>query len=451
MIVVYIILLLFAFYFYAIRRRAETLFFLTAITNSCFFFINGDYLSVKPSDFALVFIAIISLLNVQSKEYYKIANDPLGKIIFTILLYFSLNFIATIIFGLENPANAFKVIRPYYALLLYFYVKNMQKQEIRRYFHLMLIASIIQGVFYYLQMVGFEGILAGRVDEAEENGGLTRYANFPKMASFFVLYYIIRENISMRKKGFLISFFCLMLIFGQMRGAIIALSCATGLFFLLKHKTKYVWYIAVGMIVYQFIVSPMFEYRTRNSAHSTSEEITKILKDPTSVYKNYTEEGEGGTFSFRIAMLFERIYYMMENPQYAPLGVGCIHEESPQNTWTFYLGTENQQLLKGYSMLSSADIEWVGLLMRFGIIGVLLWFIFFYYWGSLGIPLVKKSNDAMFMASSVMVISVFLASFDSENLTRVSAIISLMFYLAVIYEYRNRKDDSLHHKIHQSL
>lgn len=450
MIVVFILFIL-TIYYYIQDRKAEVLFCLTAITNSCFFFINADNLPVKPTDFALVFILTISLFNIPQKKYYSIVDDSIGKIIFIILIYFTLNFLATVILRLDNPVNALKVIRPYYALLLYFYVRKMQKKDFSLYLNLMLVASIIQGLFYYLQIIGIDGILTGRVEEAEGSGGLTRFANFPKMASFFVLYFIIKDRISMHKKGFFIAFFGMMLILGQMRGVVIALSCTIGLFFFLKRKTKYVGYIAVGLIAYQFVIAPMFEYRERNATHSTSEEIIMILKNPTGVFQNYTEGDEKGTFSFRIAMLFERIYYMMDNPQYAPFGVGCIHEESPNNIWTFYVCTYNESLVKGYSMLASADIAWVGLLMRFGIVGILLWCMLFYYWGRNGIPLVKRSNDTIFMAASVMVLSDFLVSFDSDNLGRISSIISLIFYFSVIYEYKNRANNSNCNKYHQSV
>ena len=340
----------------------------------------------------------------------------------------------TFILHIESFNNALKVVRPKFILLLYFYLRAFKKKDFKIFVKWAFVATFIQGIFYYMQLVGVN-VLSGRVDEADSVGELTRFANYPIMAAFFVIYYVISEKVTAIHKLFVFSFFGMMLIIAQMRGAVIGLGAALALFFLLKRHAKYIGYIAVGIVAYLLVVAPMFEYRTRNKSRSTFQEITDVVTDPTNTYSQFYRYGIGGNFSFRIAMLAERVKFVIDKPEYIPFGVGCIHEESKANKFFFQLGTHNERFRFGYGMLSSADIAWVGLLMRFGIIGVILHLLLFYAWARQGIPQVKKSDDPLLITCAVLVVSQFLTSFDSDILGRIPPMMSILFYLAVIYRY----------------
>jgi hypothetical protein len=239
-----------------------------------------------------------------------------------------------------------------------------------------------------------------------------------------------------------------MYILGQMRGGILSMAATIGLFFLMKRKMKYVSYIVIGAIAYQFVISPMFEYRTRDAQTSTFAEIVNVVKDPTNVYQKYSTGASGGTFAFRIATLSERIIFMCHNPQYFPFGVGCIHEDSDANTFYFNLGTHNENFKNNKETIGSADITWVEILMRYGLIGVLLYLLLLYAWAKKGIPQIKNSDDAIFITCTVFVISVILGSFNGDNLGRVPSILNILFYLAVIYRYNyDKKRDILFNRL----
>ena len=404
-ILIYIILFGIAVCCYFNNKRGETLLCLVALCSNCFGFVDSSGGSIKATDLVLCF-AIFTILHgiTRNKRYLQLKNDPIGIVI----------------------------------VLLYFYLRTYKKEDFKKFIKYVLVASVIQGVFYYLQLVGIN-VLSGRVSEADDVGEITRYANFPSMASFFVVYYVISNKASIIEKMLFICFFGMMYILGQMRGGIMAVTSAIGVFFLLKRKVKYVSYIVVGTIVYQFIVAPMFEYRTRNAQNDTFTEIVNVVKNPTDIYQQFTNGTSEGSFSFRIAMLSERVIFMCHNPQYFPFGVGCIHEESASNNFHFLLGTRNSQSQYGQTMLGSADNSWVGILMHYGITGVMLFILLLSVWIKKGIPQVKNSDDATFITCVVFVVAVILSSFNSDNLNRIPSMLTILFYLTVIYRYNHDK------------
>lgn len=435
--VIYIILFGIAVYCYFDNKKGEALLCLIALCCNCFGFVDSSSSSIKATDLVLFFAIFTSLDGIsKNKRYLQVKYDPIGLVVVLILVYCALNFLGTVIMHVESLSNAIKVIRPRFIFLLYFYLRTFKKDDFKKFIKYVLVASIIQGIFYYLQLVGIN-VLSGRVDEADDVGEITRFANYPSMASFFVLYYVISNKASIAEKMLFICFFGMMYVLGQMRGGIIAMASAVGVFFLLKRKMKYVSYIVVGVIVYQFIVAPMFEYRTRNAKNDTFTEIVNVVKNPTNIYQQYSIGETGGTFSFRIAVLSERVIFMCHNPQYLPFGVGCIHEESTNNKFHFLLGTGNDRSQLGRSMLGSADITWVGIIMRYGMVGVLLFWMLLYVWVKEGIPQVKNSEDSFFITCAVLVVLIVLNSFNSDNLGRIPSILNILFYLAVIYRYNH--------------
>ena len=443
-----IIFFLLSLYYYLRDNKGATFFCLTALVTNSFGFVDPEGIPIKSMDVVLVFTFITLIAGrLKSKYYFIVKGDPIALIILIIIAYTLLIFIGTVAFKIESPSNALKVVRPFFAYLLYFYVRTFTRKDFLNYVKILFVASVIQGVFYYLQLLGVN-VLSGRVDEAETTGEITRYANYPIFAPFFVIYFLITHKESFARKLFVIVFFGMMLILGQMRGVIIALVLVIGMFFLLERKLKYVGYIVAGVIAYQLVIAPMFEYRTRNAQESTWTEIINVVKDPTNVYEDFTTGSSSGNFSFRIAILSERIIYIFQHPKYIPFGVGCIHEESSANTFEFQLGTANDRYEDGIGMLSSADIAWVGLLMKFGFLGVSLFLILFYLWARTGLPYVRKSRNSLFITASLMVVSSFMISFDGDNISRVSAIMTTIFYLAIVYKYNHDKKDDFFPRNH---
>lgn len=310
--------------------------------------------------------------------------------------------------------------------------------DFRRYLNFVMYLSIIQGVFYYLQLTGVTGVLSGYGSELELGESLEehRFGNYPTMAIFFLLYFLFAEGISLPKRIIHIIFWGMMPIIGQMRGAIIALGASIALFAVLRRNFKSFMITICIAVAALYVVFPMFQMRERKGM-STLQEIEMVISNPKAVYQNYDSRKSSGTLIFRIAMLSERIDFLTDNPQYILTGVGVIHEDSPNQRYNFNIGTTSM-LEGGFSninMLSSADITWVGIIMRFGLIGVILFTIIYFNWIRLGLTNIKSSKNIIFSIFAVTSVGEYISSFNYESLGRTDNLMAILIAVSVVSIY----------------
>lgn len=436
---VLLLIYLLSYIFYYSNKKAEFLLCIIALTCSGFGFLSSQELPFKISDLIIIEVVYITINErLKDRKYFNSKNDVFGKIFIAILLYYLFEFIRTIVFKIETPSFAFKVVRYITVLFFYFYLRKLSYSTFEKLFHFILICNVVQGIFFYLQLVGVQDILSGRIDEAERVGQITRYANYPGFSLFFTIYYVIKEKGNIFFRLFMIVFFAVMPVIGQTRSAIISPAIAIIAYFIIKRKIKYSIYIALGAIFFQLVVNPMFEYRDRHREKSTVDEIITIINNPTEAYDTYTSERNAGTFAFRIAMLVERVNYLADNPKYIPFGTGCIHEESPNNKFNFKIGTRNERALRGYSMTDGSDISWARILLLFGTIGTFLFILLLYKWFRYYLSYTKDSTNCLFLTSLFYSITVFFLSFNSGNLILISHLIYTQILMAIVYVYSNR-------------
>lgn len=400
--------------------------------------------SIKPSDYLIISLyTILALAYSKDKHLFSVKKDELGSVILGCFLWTLLVFFGTILFSQDTPTFAFKSYRAYLVIPFYFVLRTMTMKQVERYVKLMFAFSIVQGVFFYLQLVGITGIISGYGATIESGESLAehRFGNYPSFAPFFFVYILIKKEIALSKKIPMLLFWGMMPVVGQMRGGIMALAFTCGIYFVLHRKLKNVVYIVLAAVLYQFVVSPMFSEREKNYDVSTTDEIKMIFQNPTNIYKTYVGNSEDGTFIFRIAMYEERIAYMLEHPIYALEGVGCIHEDSPKNKFKFTFGTvaikDDGDVTIG--MLASADIAWVGILMHFGFMGVFLFTLLYYKWMKIGLVNVVGSRNDIFTISAIQSVGAYLESFNGESIGRIT-MLSFMFTLAVLTVYLKGKD-----------
>ncbi len=444
---IYFLLSFLSFYFYYKHKYAEMFLCLSMFVNELFGFAVGlGNSSIKSQDFLLVTIYIIILKEyIKEHHFWLDKDDKLGVIVFLCFIWTLIVFVGTIVLGVETPSYAFKAYRPFLVLPFFFVLKKMSMDDVNRYMQLMLFFSMVQGIFFYMQLIGFTGILAGYGSDIEEGTLLSehRFGNYPSFAPFFFLFYLFNDNLRLYKKIFYLVFFGMMPIVGQMRGSVFALAIVSLLYFLIKRRKEHLYYVAFGIVAYVFIVMPMIDKRDEGKELGTFEEIKMVVSNPGNVYSNY-EENSGQNFLFRIAMLFERIEYMSKHPNVALTGVGCIHEDSPRNTFRFNLGTTTTFAdgKKHVNMLSSADIAWVGILMRYGYIGVLLFSFMLFIWIREGVPIVRDSGVIFVSIFALYSVAFYLSSFDCANLGRVN-MLNMLFVMAVVDVYKRQRQNVL--------
>lgn len=88
-----------------------------------------------------------------------------------------------------------------------------------------------------------------------------------------------------------------------------------------------------------------------------------------------TNSNQEGNFAFRIKHLQERYSYVVSNPVRAIRGIGYIQEQN-YHQYTFKIGLLNRETGK-VIQLDTGDIAWSLLIVRLGLLGIILYLIFY--------------------------------------------------------------------------
>ena len=403
------------------------------------FLLTGGYMllptaehSVKPQDLLTLVLIIITVVEMsKARHYLRLKGDDFARLVVILLCYHVFEYIVTVMTGAEGMTNALKVMRVNALYLLYFLYRKMPADAVRSFFFINMKIAIAMGILFYLQVVGVEGILQGRVDEAESASDQVRYMNAPFMYSTYFIYAVIapRQSIAARVAG--IIFWGGMLVLGMTRSSFLTIGLVIVIYLIIKQSFRLAATLAVLAVAAYFVVLPVFQYRdSQGHGTSTVEDIQLVLRGGDAV----TMGESGGTFSFRIGMLLERFDYLVENPEYLLTGVGDIHEDSPNcyRRFNFTLGTVNAGRTYGHCIIESGDIAWVPLLLRYGLIGIFLYVWAYVIWFRRGFRFVRRETDIIFVIFALTVVSNFLGSFIGAGFTTANGLFSFVLYLAYL-------------------
>ena len=433
MFVVFIVLFLAIIYFQIKGNKPLALFFLVNLTFG-FGFINPKGGPIEVSHLLYIVIVVITLLErYRNREYFALHNDNIGKVVICIGIYYLLHLLFSIVVGVDSFKNCLNSGLGNIIWLVYFYFRSMDASGFKKFFKMIICLSVIQGIFYYLQFIGFTGILTGKMSEGV--GGDVRFYNQPFWSMLILLYLLVVTKKEYPQKYLLLIFFLPLPIFSQGRGVLIALAGSLCIYMLIKRQKKNVLLLFAGVLFFQFVVSPMFSRREKEADKNTFQEISEVLRNPSATYTNY--EAGSGTLVFRIGMLTERITYLLDNPQYLLFGVGDVYENSSNNTYIFNIGTYNTSAQYGKTMLSSVDIDWVEPTIKYGLVGVFLYILLYFTWGSNGLKAIKKNDNRLLLTSTLYCYYCFFSSFGTSPLHR--RLFIALFCMAIVSQYRRNK------------
>jgi hypothetical protein len=139
-----------------------------------------------------------------------------------------------------------------------------------------------------------------------------------------------------------------------------------------------------------------------------------------------TEFYHGGSFQFRLAMLAERVFYLIDNNRLF-FGDGFI-PDSKLTSQIFILGTHTDNYSFGIEQYNSADILYVNLISRYGLIGLILFIGIFIYLSKF-----KKYNKFFILS---FLFFLFFTSFNSNLLYKMNNFVLLFLIIFFEIEYR---------------
>ena len=392
-----------------------------------FHFLNLSWCPVKYADFAVVYLMAVALLNIQkgNTKFFK-PQIKIYKVVTVIGLYITLEFVRTIVLKEEILSFALSNYRTYIPFFSFWLVQELKEWEIKRLLKQIASITIVSTVLFDLQpLLGIKILQHAGVADS-------RYRNIPYLAYFFMLLATIRLDFNRWKSVALVLVFLIAIVLTQHRAIMMAYVFCVGLYLLMtKKKGRFVQYGMIGLVFFLFAgESILSRFEKDGAQNSTLNDIQAVmnLDYQSAVYNEY--ENEGGTLSFRILLLMERVDYMVNNPRYTVFGIGTRHEDSPrtQQQFDFFLGSHRSSNdTKG--QISSGDLAWVKPLMRFGFFGIVLflymsWVVIKYLYG-------RRKESNMAMSAFLFYLFLIIISFKNDHLYGNMQ----MFFVYLLIEY----------------
>ncbi len=406
------IILLYGIFQYLDGQKGRGSFVFFFLLTSGFHFLSKSWCPVKYTDFAVVYLIAIALINALkgNNEFFK-PQIKIYKVAAVIGLYITLEFIRTLVLKEEFFSLALANYRTYIPFFSFWLVQELKGQEVKRLFKQITVITVFSTILYDLQP------LLGIKILQHANIGETRYRNIPYLAYFFMLLAAIRLNFIRWKTVALVLVFLIAVVLTQHRAVMIAYVFCVGLYSLMARKGgKLVQYGLVGLFVFLFAgetIINRFENETSN--RSTIDDIETVINMDyeSAVYNEF--ENEDGTLSFRVLLFIERIDYMLKNPRYAVFGIGTRHEDSPktQKQFDFNLGTINHRT-ELIGQISSGDLAWVDPLMRFGFFGIALFL--YMSWTIIKFLYKNRKISDITMSAFLFYLFLILISFKNDHL-----------------------------------
>jgi len=422
-----LVLFLIAIAFYCCKKEVLTLFSIVLIGTNCFGFVSATRYILPPADAILLIVLIISFFEWRKdRKYFSVKGDEIGILIFVILAFLFMQFIRTVILGIDNVIFSYKTVRIQGILLLYFFCRKMSPGEYAYLFKLILFFSVVQGVFYYLQPFGIN-ILQGVNNDiiAEER----RYSNIPLFAPYFILCFWGWWKMKVLNRVFWLLFFGGMVLLAQVRGVILSLGACILLAALFTKNKKKILITITAIFLSIIIVIPIFRARSQ-SGSSITDDIENVISGSKDGI-DYSVRAQSGSMAIRLLMLLERGVFIVDNPVTALFGVGAIHEMSPANNFDFIFGTRNDLYDSGMCQIDSGDITWVPILLRYGFVGSAICVFFLVCWIIRSTKRIVVERMAFVRAACLMSVYLTITSFDTTLFDSFSSITLLCVFIGI--------------------
>ena len=371
---------------------------------------TSEEISIKGEDLCIVVnFLLLPVVWKRSREVFAWRNDGITKWIYIYMLFYAAEYLVTTALGWESPLNGLKVIRISFLMWGYFIFRSIPFETFEQFIAVALRITLLQAFFYFLQFVGINLLADNTLNtERTEEAGLNFAWNIPTLTIFY-FYYTLKSDFDRRVKLVLSSIFLIMIYLTFIRGMIIAVLIGLAYYIFRQSDRRRLIPVAVGFILLILLSATIMNRKTeRSTGNSISEQLVEIFSDPAGLADSYNGSG---TFTFRMAMLAERVFYLIDNPEYLLTGVGVMHEDSPETAakFDFMIGTINEDKDGGKCIIESGDITWVPIVLRYGLIGLALHIMMFV----VIFRTARKRKDFLFVLAPYY-IAAFLMSFDGS-------------------------------------
>ena len=323
-----------------------------------------------------------------------------------------------------------RTVRYLFFLLAYFVFRSLDRAQLIGLLKVLFSVTIFISVLYLLQLVVGTNILdATQQSEAVFLGTVfPRFYNQPDMIQFFAIMAIYCNPFRGKMKIISTTILILALLGAFHRSLIgfFVLSLLIG-WILSLSKLRQIQIFTVGSFLAVFIIIFAGHRFTQSRTYI---DLQKVMSGNFAEMEIDVTDLSESTFTFRIAHLFERNQYLLENPKAMLLGAGLFTEDSKKidKMFDFKVGLI-EELSSKVVQVDTGDISYSGLLLRFGYLGTILNLFLFFY---LMFYFFKNREDKYAKFSFLYLVLTFGISFFSANLIiPVTFLMPMISYLIV--------------------
>jgi len=414
---IFIIIAIFAIVMYIRGYKIPAFVMFFFFLTSGFNLISEDLMDIKiinkGSDFAfLILFGIILIDSFCVKDYLK--RDR-----FTILLFVSsIVLIACIVWSKWIIGLAWSEIirscRYQFFWIAYFVFRNMKKEQLEILLKILFNITVFLSVLFLAQIILDQTIL----NEMDKNRitlygiRIPRYYNHPDLIQFCTLLAVFHNphKGTWRIVTTTILIMALLGAFHRSLAGFFLLAALIGFILKLPHLRK-IQFLTLLLIV--LFGSILFAGK-RFMDSRTFSDLQYIRKGMyTEVEDLDIEEFQKSTFTFRLAILYERNQYLLDNPKKIWLGGGLMAENSPQTKMLdFKIGLIDKMTGRAVQV-DCGDISYPSMIFRMGYLGTASYLTLLIY---LAVYFYKKHKNKYGLVGFLFMILSFSVSFFSGNL-----------------------------------
>lgn len=424
--IISICLLLAALIQYKKGKYAWPLFILIFFATGAFI-VNLGATPIQFKDYGILLLLGCCFLGyLRNSSFFSIKGLSGAKISALFLVFFVFEFLYAYLTNVDSVGNILAVSRDYLYALTYFVFRKSPVEELQKGIRLIFKGVILACILFVTQYITHLELTNSYVSETNMLEGNYRMQSTPPFIAVIllvVLFYLRK----MRGRWLVIVLMFSILLISQNRTPLLGLFLEIGLFVLLARKTKNKIPIMIAaMVAFPFVNSLL-------SSRSSEEGGTSNMNVPMLAYisqGDFQGLASQSTFMFRIALIAERVDYLLSNSEKMLLGVGPMHEDTAQKHFNFIIGTANVDSNGQYRVcqLDSIDTVWGPLLIRYGFVGLILhisvvvWMILAYY---------KKRENPIMMLGFLTYVAAFAQSFSAGGMFLLLGITTMMGFLVV--------------------
>jgi len=385
----------------------------------------------KGNDYAFfILLGIVAIDSFCLKKYLKVDDFIKYLIVFGIFL------LACMIYSKWSVglgwAEILRTCRFQFFWIAYFAFRSMEKKQLEMIIKILFTIITIISILYLVQIFINESILLKQGKGYLRIGDLKipRFYNQPDMLQFFT-FIAICHNPYKKILKWITTFILVAALLGAFHRSL------TGLFFLMLllgyivrlSRTRRILLLSLLGFIVMCGISIAGVKMMQSRAYSDLKNLAQMnfADIETDIDIEMLQES---TFTFRIALVYERMMYLSEHPVAMILGAGLIPEDSKlaDSMFNFQIGLPDE-LTGNITQIESGDISFSSLFLRTGYIGTALYLMLWIYFA---VFFYKNRENNLGLASFIYsILAIFVAFFSGNLLIPVNYLLPLISYVII--------------------